>query len=417
MLYFRRRCSPVLLIVLTFLYLSPFCDLITGLLVSIGIAEEGGLGSPSQFLRVLILLFGGFFLSKRSVLVFVGLALYFLLLESTVFFWSSTIIPFMKGLNVSFKILFAYLFYSLCKQLIDEHKLTIGSFLHYFYISAFVYSVAIIIPYILGIGLPNYDEGSFGTKGFFASGNGLGPYLGIASSILLLKRNKSFIEYVFFVSYCISLVLLGTKASFLFLIVNLILFFCMSTIQKRILLVSLWGVFFLFFYGAIKEGIGVIYEVAIYRFENSPDFLTYILSGRNEYIIDAFNELKSSSLFYVRLLVGSGALLSFQSADILSTMSWDTLEMDLFDVLFMYGIVGTMLYLGILLKYLVLLLREKTCILLIFIAYSVHSILAGHILFNGMSVIAGIVLLIFINYIPKDNKGYYYLSHVSLNNV
>jgi hypothetical protein len=93
----------------------------------------------------------------------------------------------------------------------------------------------------------------------------------------------------------------------------------------------------------------------------------------------------------VRFFTGGGSILSFQKLD---NFKYDTLETDLFDIFFMYGIAFALIYLFIIFYFLYKTLEQKKYILfLLFLLMSFHSIMAGHIIFNAMSFIIVILLM------------------------
>ncbi|KAA6325746.1 hypothetical protein EZS27_025076 [termite gut metagenome] len=405
------RCNSVSFLIISFLLLSPFFDAITGFSILNGKAEEGYLGSPSQILRICFLFFGFFTLTSSLRSIFIIILCYLLILESTIFFWASSIHSFFSGINITTKILFAYLFYAVLSSAIELHKISITKILNIYYISAFLYSVGVIFPFILGIGASSYTEGTFGTKGFFASGNALSPYLGVASSLLLLKKNKSLFMKFIFLFILITLILLGTKASLFFLIINIYIYISIiSPIKRRFFLFFVFVLFFYIDWNKIYEMISEMHSIILYRYQNSSNILSFILSGRDIYVRDAFKELMLSNIFYFRLLLGGGALLSFRTQNLENIVLGDTLETDLFDILFMYGFVGVVIYIFIIIKIFYFTFYLRTFSFFVFIAFFIHSIFAGHILFNGMSIVSGIILYIFVKERGKYIENYYHFS-------
>ncbi|HJA85012.1 MAG TPA: O-antigen ligase family protein, partial [Candidatus Bacteroides avicola] len=141
-----------------------------------------------------------------------------------------------------------------------------------------------------------------------------------------------------------------------------------------------------------------IYDVVIYRFKENDNFFNFILSGRDNYVREAFSEFFKSNFWEVKLILGGGAFMSFRS-EYVSGMIFDTLEMDFFDVLFMYGLIGALLYLSVIIYLIISSYRISRKLSFLFIFLFLHSFFAGHVFFDGLPVIAGVILYLMTKHI------------------
>lgn len=377
-----------------FLLLSPICDLITGIfLTKLGMSESF-LGSPSQLLRLLFLFFGFYFSSKSQKNTTIKLFFWLLILEIFSIFYTENIKFVLVGLNYSMKIVYIYLLYCIMKRIsnIDNGMEYI---MNLFFNSAFLYSLGILIPTILGIGTSTYEGETFGQKGLYASGNALGIYLGTSCSLIIIRKNKVFKEYIKTACLLISLLLLGTKTALLFIFVTCsLLFFKQKRTYIYLLLSCL--VFIIFYYwNEIVRIFSLIFDVIIFRFQRSENLFKFLLSGRDDYVSDAFYNFSTSPFWLIKSIFGGGAFMSFRT-EFTPYMTLDILEMDLFDIFFMYGFIGVLIYLFLCFYYLKKCSRNKILFLLLFL-FIFHSIIAGHIIFDGLPVVAGIIIILLNN--------------------
>jgi hypothetical protein len=145
----------------------------------------------------------------------------------------------------------------------------------------------------------------------------------------------------------------------------------------------------------------VVFDVVVKRYENSESLILFLGSGRIGYVENAMQVFLAQSDIILRLLFGSGAFLSFQNPDYVSI--YDTLETDLFDVLFMYGLVGVSTFLTFF-AYIGYCLRKYFIFILAFTVLFFHSIVAGHVLFNGMSSFPIVMLFLVSSFLKTRER-------------
>lgn len=366
---------------MAFCYIVPFIDATNGFMILAG-DEAGSAGTIGQLFKAFILIVGWYLIkNKKITVVFFGV--YLLILELVGFLFHETLGYFLIGFAFAFKIIFAMVIYFFTVEMFTKYGAL--KILRIFRNSAVLYSFIFFISIVLGLSYSTYDEGNFGSKGIFASGNALSIYFGSMSLIGL---------YVFFLSgkrldlFLSSLLLMsalfvGTKTSILFIALYMfLLFYRIRFLYKSFLLVFLivlsfiyYDLFFLFF------------DVIIYRFENSDSVSSFLASSRDVFIVNALSNFYIEGLYFLRLFFGFGIYMSFRTvSDDISL--YDTLENDFFDIFFAYGFIGMFLFISFYIWHAYRAVSSKNLeALLIFSTMFVISALIGHVLFDAMAVI------------------------------
>jgi hypothetical protein len=257
-------------------------------------------------------------------------------------------------------------------------------------------SILTILPFAFDFDYKTYEGAQFATKGMFASGNALGVVLGVGSLISLyyFRIKSNFINFLSYLVISFALIMVGTKAASIFFLASVfsLLFY------KRKLHSILISLFFLssiiLFYGSeILGAVSIVYDVVLLRFQN-PSFIGFLLSSRDEFFDSALNEISFDGLYFLRFLFGFGAFLSYRTPGDIAYPYVDILESDALDVFFMYGLIALIFYIALILFFSLNFLKLRFYfIFFIFLLYILHSLIAGHVLFNGMS---GIFLPCFV---------------------
>lgn len=382
-------------------FVLPVADMITGSLVLSKIISDGAIGSPSQFGRA-ILVGGLLFFSKNTkwapyifALIF---SLFFLELIAGLKF--NNLIALIFGVISIFKIVTAPLVYMALSSTLCSRDAVI----RYFIGGMILISGSIIIAFLTDTGFSTYGWG-FGTKGYFASGNSLGLYLG-GSSLLLVCIIKDFEvtgskKYIALLALWVSLFLVASKTAFLLLIlsIGMYLYFFNGILFLLISSAAMVYVFFTYFFQFLETFLSVF----ISRYNNSSHLSEFLFSGRVDYVINAYEIFIQRNVGAFEWLFGGGVYCSYHGcADLIK---YDTLESDLFDLFFSFGLFGAVGYLVfyccISIK---LALRKNVKYFILFTLVYSHSFFAGHVLFNGMSA-SLLGLIIYFGFL-KDEKVY-----------
>ena len=149
----------------------PFADAATGVLVLSGAFSEGAVGSISQFFRMLVFLQAFLLLERGALLVTAILMLYVLIFELAILFVHQQTSWFFISLVYAFKLIYLIVVYLAFRRLEINHR----SFdvVKHFVNSAILCGLILMVTTAVGLNYATYDEGTFGSKGLFASGNGL----------------------------------------------------------------------------------------------------------------------------------------------------------------------------------------------------------------------------------------------------
>jgi len=362
----------------------PIIDMFNGYGLANGYIAEGGLASPSQISRALMLCIFLYIFFKYKMNI--SIIIFFIPLFITEFlmgiFLQETF-GVSYGVMSIYKLVYVVITGTLLSFLVKDRN-DIYLFSKFLKINILIISTSIYFSLYTGLGASTYGWG-FGTKSFFASGNGLGIYLGIVSLTLIalnyykLSVKSSVFTYLYVI---FSIACIGTKTSFVLCLIILLALIFIS--KQRYFLIFISCCIFFVFSRFIFEYFPILFDVIISRAEHTDSFGQYVSSGRADYIMEAFSIFTASDSNMFRLLFGSGAFLSFQDPN--NYFEFDTLETDFFDLLFMYGLYGLIFYLSCII-YIMYLLRSHLFMLLIFLLLISHSLFLGHVLFNGMSSI------------------------------
>ena len=370
--------------------LLPFFDMLNGFLVVRGYLPEGFVGSPSQIGRLFAttLLLGVSF-GKKITHFYVMIFMLLLVIETISAFYHQRIVGLLFGYVTASKILYMYLLFITLRRYAVNYFEDICKFIKF---NVNLISSSIVFGFITGLGNSTYGWG-FGTKGFFSSGNGLGIYLGVATIVLVALRHYRFYPHTNMLTYSLSglaLILVGTKAALLLFVTLFIIIVLQS--RFRLMIFPAFLGFFIYVWDLIVASANLFFDIIILRYQKSESLLKYLLSSRDNYVLDAFSQIFQQDIGVLRWIFGAGSFVSFQHPKL--AYSYDTLEMDLVDILFMYGIMGVVTYLALIFYGLVLNFR-RPYMNIGFFMLSLHSIIAGHVIFNGMSNTLFIVLLVF----------------------
>ena len=393
--------------------LNPFADALTGYLVGKGMMSENAAFSPSQIFRLFLTMILFVQLKYKQKFYFFLVTVFYLLIIEIVSFLLHQYPPgLLNGIISSYKLSFCLLFYLVIDNYVQNNKIGVSDIVRYFILSATIYAVIILISNILGINFDVYGDG-LGSKGVFTSGNGLGIFIGVAGLFSLYaylseRKKKEIIRLILFLYVLVNL--LSKAAIILTLAILLISFYYSKRVYKFIIIVG--GIALLAYYNSyVIELITTTTSVVTYRYEHADSLRHFLLSGRVEYMDYAFEQYSLDGLLLLRLFFGMGYFVSFRNP--YSNSFWEGsssfLECEAFDMFFMYGLLGLLLYISLFIYILKKAMRIKGKYTSIFkIAWIViffHSAFAGHVLFNGMSIIAFVTILIVLNNYQIHNEN------------
>tara|TARA_R110001599_G_scaffold99341_1_gene254709 strand:- start:8395 stop:9552 length:1158 start_codon:yes stop_codon:yes gene_type:complete len=373
--------------------------MVNGVLVVRGYISEGGLFSPSKLGRLMtgvILLWVAYRYRLQPgwfCLFFVGV-----FFESIAGMRFGQVYGVVFGFITVYRLAYIWLLFTVLLYYANQDVGVLGKFLKY---NVVFISLSIIFAHFTGLGNSTYGWG-FGTKGFFASGNALGIYLGGSTLTLLAMKHYRIYTDIGKKTYLIAflgIVLIGSKAAFL--LAMLVLFFWVWFSVHRRIFILIFIVFAVGFSSYILDVASVAFDVIIRRYHNSNSIVEFLSSGRIDYVLNAAATLNEQKSELLRILLGGGSFLSFQNPA--EAVLYDTLEMDWADIFFMYGLVGLLFYCTFFISG-IFFLKDKFFLLFVWIILLLHSVIAGHVIWNGMSIMLLSYLLALGRAVQSNHK-------------
>lgn len=375
--------SPPLyaLCLLGYLFIAlPLFDMSTGYLVLGGHLEAASIGSPSQAGRLIAMAALTFSLRRAQQWIALSIVLtYGVIVEATSAIQHSDPGIFMYGVVVIYKLAYplAVLFFF---QDFLVNKSRVQTLNRFFTASMLIIAANLYCAAFLGIGYTTYENGA-GVKGFFASGNTIGLYLGFGSLYLAASKRYCLAEISNFTLWFLTFgtLLVGTKTAFIFAAITTIVL--ILNVRNRALMAPMLSLFGIGVLALAWQSILAAFDVVLWRLGRAESLVGFLGSGRINYVNNAFSSFMEQDVGFFRFFFGSGGHISFR--DYGTKMSFDTLETDFFDLFFMYGSIACLAYI-ILLSVTARRLRSRAQLLLAFLLLAGHSILMGHTLFSGL---------------------------------
>ena len=141
----------------------------------------------------------------------------------------------------------------------------------------------------------------------------------------------------------------------------------------------------------------LVFENIIFKYNKIDDKSVLLASSRDVFIQHAFDKLNLEGFSSFSVLFGGGAYFAYESFLFPIELKRKFLENDLFELFFCYGLTPALAYLFYLGSSIVRGTFSKKyflsfCLFLV----SLHSLLAGHVLFNGTSSIMLVFILLLI---------------------
>lgn len=412
-----------------YLLISPLLDIFSGAYIHVATKIVGerltDLITPSLITRmVVLLLFAWYILSlrdKKSILTVLPIAVAWCASVAGEFLFAPA---FSLFADMQYMAKFVYniavilVYWRLLQRSSWNREQLLNWFNWYISLTALILALSIHIPYMLGQGYSTYGDrfGYFGNRGFFYSGNDITAVLMMLAPIAvinyimqppltpdrrlrladLLPNNAERRRHLFYLmapaTALTALFAIGTKTAYIALAVTLVVlgWYFLRLKKKsgdgsqwrafRLVVVAFIAIFiFMSLFGLIADFGETLRRLRSFMAED-PDMATFVLSGRWEKLQNAFAAYKEGGIFTWLIGIGRG------------TQRY-IIEMDVFEVLFYYGIFGaaTMLWLyvklgmGVLTRFT---RRVDAYSLACFISVGLtgaYLLAAGHVLFSVTS--------------------------------
>jgi hypothetical protein len=413
-----------------FLIINPVLDILTGAYIHVGYKIVGerltDLITPTLIIRMMILLLFLYYIlslrDKKCILALLPIGAAWLMSVLGEFLFAPTFSAFT---DVQYMAKFVYnvalmlVLWRLYQRSSWNREQLLKWLNWYISLTLLILALSIHIPYILGLGYSTYADrfGYFGARGFFYSGNDITAVLMMLIPIALINyimlpplcpgRRMRFNDllpkdelrrrHLFYLAApsaaLTALFSIATKTAFIaFGVTTLVFAFYFWQNSKKSSDKTLWQAFvrvfiafaaifaFLSLFGLLKDLAETLERLRRWSFEN-PDFIRFLGSGRVEKMFAAFASWKAGGLFAWVFGIGRGTQRFI-------------IEMDVFEVLFYYGIFGAfaMLWLyvklgaGMLKRFIPQ--RQEPYALACFISVGLtatYAVTAGHVLFSVTS--------------------------------
>lgn len=315
----------------------------------------------------------------------------FILLIISVLCWAL-----LKNINASFK--YAFLDFA------ELYKL-FSTFVVYFCFSRFqtinpssYYSLlSWVIFFVLAIniasslaGFGELSYGDYGAIGFFQGGNAISGVIIIASSYMLSNviRRSNLYFFVILLMWLLVAILIGTKSSILAVCISAIIISVLhKPLRAYILILPTMAALLIQFILNISEFEETAFFQRLVYFYDTGGIERVIFSGRDVFLSNVIPSFLNES--YAKLLFGYGleGMMKFDKI---------TIEMDVFDILFRFGIIILCVYI----LFLWITIKDSRCfsgqgstvsrrqltdfVRVTLLLLLITSLFSGHILFNGM---------------------------------
>ncbi|WP_127836927.1 O-antigen ligase family protein [Clostridium prolinivorans] len=387
------------------LSLTLFIDFLNGIWIKF-VNPNISLG---QFIRVLVTMFCIYCIFKYNSTKSKRILYFF----SIIFFLGINFLFYNKFFNIysSFKLIYFLVLTLAIFSLYDAKKFQLSTIVSSINNNLYILPILILTSYVLNIGSSSYTKG-FGYKGSFISLNGLN----ISMIVLLIfaiekefNKFKYIKKFLMLVYIIIPTIFLGTKSSILFSIFSFILYFVYNKIYKinsinndksvkniysyiGIILIIIFLILNNYSYLILRK----ILERQIYFIQftlqktNNYNIITYLLSTRNIFLRE-ISKYFLNNFSIIKIFIGSGAFeIQKELAHILGLNGLKSIEMDLFDIFFYYGIIGVILTYGFCVYIFIKNIpkenfKVKRPFFISFICIIIFSILGGHVFFQPMS--------------------------------
>lgn len=389
------------------LIFTPIIDLLNGIFVYILKIQSAV--SPGQVIRMLILCILIYMYIKQTakhVFILAAFILVFGFQEFILYFNGD--INFIEDITFISKIWINLFFILFLIKYYSVKELTVEKVMDYIINAATFVGGTLLITKMLDIGVSSY--GDAGYKGLFMGLNDITAVITIGMPFVLYKMiyaHKKLKYTCKFLVILSSLFMLGTKTGLVAAII-LTVYYVVFGIRgkrryiKRVVLIALIIILaFIFLKYFYTEFSNTILKRQQY-FVEQLDLVSYLLSGRNELLLIAFEYWKTN-LFYIFLGVGFTQGNAWLSSFV---ENHGMIEMDMFDIMYFYGITMFSVFIYILLPSFIRVIKQiiigkdmekKTFFISYFVAFIV-SFLGGHVI---LSPLAGTYFAIVLVYSQK----------------
>ncbi len=409
-----------------FILLQPFIDLVTALITRFSLFPFS-LGIVIRGILVLLMLIYIFFINnskykKRTIfyLVLLGIFYFFYIVTKGELLTNFSLLY--NEISSIFKYSYFIVLLLFIVNFMEEYKLDKEVIIKILLINLMIYSVFIIVPFLTKTGFRSYvNKEGYGSVGWFYSANEISAILTVLYPLLFISINKKITIknlLMLFISLG-AIIIIGTKAPYysMLLITGFLVIYYLFNIKKNLPQFILVLVI-TFLMVIVRNNLPVNINLE----QRNKCLDEYLQSGDTEAKID--NELECSVAEGQEIVILSGreALLKnvykvyrdsntvdkflgigFSNRQVLNSPKWSVklIEMDLFDILFRFGIIGFILYMLVIFT-----IIKRICIY----TFKNKFKLSFEQLIYGYTVAIGIGLSLFIGHVLGSPSSSFYLA-------
>ena len=338
-------------IFLIFLYLQPFLDVTSGVLLHFGYSV-----TISSIVRLTFMFFCYIYLffyvkDKKVNIYLLLLGLYFVMYTITILISKGT-----PALTYELKnLLTTYYFVVLLLTLIKAYKSKKLDFKN-LYIIYTIYLLLVFIPNVLGIGFDSYWHSKEGSVGWFLSANVVGSILSILLPLLIINIKKINISLIILTIINLYVIFgIGTKVpvlSFIIIVITNIIYYMISLVKKQ--QYKKLSIIILPIIIIIALSVSIFPKTSFYK--NIVIHINYLEEKDNgnistQHIVDHFIfsqrltfEEKTRKAYnessFLEKVFGIGYIENYST----DKVRLKTVEIDYFDVFYRHGIIGFILF-------------------------------------------------------------------------
>ena len=351
-----------------FILLQPFIDLITSLMTRFDVAIVS-LGVIIRGIFIVVMLCYLFFFNrskyrKTSIIYIILLGVFYLfyLLTKKEFFFNFEFLY--NEIVYIFKYSYFPILFISCMNFVDQYKIDRKKIINLFVLNLLVYAIMIVVPTSTKTGFNSYNnKEGYGIVGWFYSANEISAILTILYPFLFLYLDRKFTvkHCAMIIITIIAILSIGTKAPYygMLIITSFLTIYYLFNIRKKLkqfILVALIIIVSIAVKNYTPANVNLekridcqndYYNGTIINNKETGELECQVadgqkivmLSGRDVLLKSAYEIYKDSSM--VDKFFGIG----FSNREVINN-GWISklVEMDLFDVLFRYGIIGFIIY-------------------------------------------------------------------------
>lgn len=376
---------------------SPVIDLINGAIIFLTNYNGVSIGQAS---RIILLIFNMFIIYKISkkqffimimLFLFIGIQMFLGILSEDLnsmnAFFSEMIFNIKFIYNISIIVLIST---SFKKNIISRNEL-----IRYTVKSIVFICAMIIVTTLLNLNIGSYGDNT-GSRGLFTDINALTSSIIVGLGFQLnvyFRKVMDIKEFIKTATILSAAFLVGTKAAMVFSIILLIYFLIREIFSRKLfnsigaITVGILIVSIIIYYFTYGNGIFILNRLGYFR--ENLDLFSFLLSGRNQTLINIFPYWKSSMK---NILIGTGYINGSNSIKYLIN-GRGIIEMDFFDIYYFWGIIlGSVVLIkviGVLFKSIKSFIITKNYNTrvenIIYIIIVICTFLGGHVLFSPLA--------------------------------